>query len=83
MAGGRIAIELVVLLVIAAAGIVGRLLFRRPWTVRARNSDRQLEWKVRGWRASGDIVDEVARRIVAGDDPSQLESGHQDQLLVG
>ena len=69
-----IAVELVILVLVAAVGLIGRLLFRRPWTVQARARHRRLEWQVRGWRASGELIDEVAERLAAGEDPKQIES---------
>src|SRR5687767_12237701 len=39
-------IELVVILVLFFAGLAGRLLFRRPWTVRARAERRTHRWQV-------------------------------------
>jgi hypothetical protein len=51
----------VILLLLALAGVVGRLLFRRPWIVDAMDpAGAHHEWPVVGWRASG-----VARRFIA------------------
>jgi hypothetical protein len=80
-----IAIELLIVLLLALAGIVGRVLFRRPWTVEARGARDHLTWEVPGWRASGELVEDIGRRIVAGEDPRriQLSLRNQDQLHVG
>jgi hypothetical protein len=68
-----VALEVVVVVLAAAVGLVGRLLFRRPWTVYARAEPRRLEWHVPGWRASGELIDEIAERLAGGEDPRQIE----------
>lgn len=53
--------ELLLLLVLVIGGLVGKLLFRRPWVVDAAGpGGRHHAWDVVGWRASG-----AARRFVA------------------
>jgi hypothetical protein len=69
-------IELIVLGVLLAAGIVARVLLRRPWVIEARSSDplspgRQLEWRVTGWRKSGKLIDQVISDLAAGREPPQ------------
>jgi hypothetical protein len=59
-------IELVVILVLFFAGLAGRLLFGRPWTVRARTEGRLHRWQVAGFRNSGELRDEVATAISSG-----------------
>jgi hypothetical protein len=61
-------IELLLVVVLLIGGLVGRLVFRRPWTVRARASDdrRELTWHVRGLRRSGRVRDEVAAALASG-----------------
>jgi hypothetical protein len=60
-------VDLAVLLVLAALGIVGRLLFRRPWTIEAVGSDdTRLTWHAVGWRASAARRDEIATALAAG-----------------
>ena len=68
--------ELIVFGVLLAAGIVGRVLLRRPWVIAARcsappGSGRQLEWRVTGWRKSGRLIDEVVSDLAAGREPPQ------------
>ena len=60
-------LELLLVLVAVGLGVLGRVLFRRPWTVEARvtGTNQGREWKVTGWRASGDLVDSVAERLQA------------------
>ena len=64
------------LLVIAAIGLggVARVVFRRPWTVEARvaGTNEGREWKVTGWRASGELVDTVAARVQATGRPGDV-----------
>lgn len=53
--------ELVFIVVLAVAGVVGRVLFRRPWTVDAVDpANARHTWSVVGWRASA-----AARRFIA------------------
>lgn len=60
-------IELVVVLVVFFAGLAGRLLFRRPWTVRARAATQNTrKWQVVGFRNSGELRDEIAEALRSG-----------------
>ncbi len=53
--------ELLLIVLLALAGIVGRVLFRRPWIIDAVNGNGEHHsWPVVGWRASG-----AARRFIA------------------
>src|SRR5262245_9837801 len=64
--------DLVLIVVIAVIGIVGRLLFRRPWDVVATTNGppvERVELPVVGWRASGEYIDEVAYRIESTGSP--------------
>lgn len=57
-------IELIVLLVLLVAGLFGRVVLRRPWTVRARAGDgREEQWQVSGFRRSGELRDTVAESL--------------------
>jgi hypothetical protein len=55
--------------------VVGRVLFRRPWTVDAVDPvGARHTWSVVGWRASGTARQLVADRIAAtGTVPTQEE----------
>jgi hypothetical protein len=69
-------VELIILGVVLAAGVVGRVLFRQPWLIEARSSDRltpgrQLEWRVTGWRKSQELIDKVISDLAAGREPPQ------------
>jgi hypothetical protein len=60
-------VDVVVLLLLAGLGMVGRVVFRRPWTVEARAGDGTvLTWPVVGWRASGERCAEVAELLASG-----------------
>ncbi len=66
-------LELLVLLVVAVGAVVTKVVFRRPWVVEAEALDgpragRLLAWRIVGWRASGQQVVDVARRLEAGVD---------------
>lgn len=68
-------IELIVVGALLAAGVMARTLLRQPWVVEATSSDsltsgRLLEWRVRGWRKSGKLIDQVASDLSAGHEPS-------------
>jgi hypothetical protein len=60
-------IELLIVLVLFFAGLAGRLLFRRPWTVRARSKSRMVRhWQLVGFRASGRLRDDIAAALRDG-----------------
>ena len=56
--------SLLIIPITFVAGIAGRVLFRRPWTIEA-TGPRLVEWKVVGWRASSRAADRMERAIVA------------------
>lgn len=58
--------ELLLVLALALAGVVGRVLFRRPWIVDAvAPNGAHHEWSVVGWRASAAARSLVADRVTA------------------
>jgi hypothetical protein len=59
------AVELVAVLLLLLLGALARIVLRRPWTVEARlkGTNQGREWKVVGWRASGELVETMADRI--------------------
>ncbi|HEX2040128.1 MAG TPA: hypothetical protein VHF47_10400 [Acidimicrobiales bacterium] len=63
--------EVALVLLLAAAGAMARIVLRRPWVVEATPATGSgcFRWKVVGWRRSGEVVDEVARRLAAGERP--------------
>lgn len=58
-------IELLIVLAIVTIGVVGRMLFGRPWTVEARRDGdgAGYEWQTTGWRASNELVHAVAGQL--------------------
>lgn len=64
-----LAFDIALILLVAAAGVVARVLFRRPWVVEAHEEGRvgeRREWLVIGWRASGRVIEEVAVALESG-----------------
>ena len=59
------AVELVAVLLLLLLGALARIVLRRPWTVEARvkGTNQGREWKVVGWRASGELVETLAERV--------------------
>jgi hypothetical protein len=69
-------VELIILGVVLAAGVVGRVLFRQPWLIEARSNDpltpgRRLEWHVTGWRKSQELIEKVISDLAARREPPQ------------
>lgn len=69
-------IEIIVVGALLAAGVVSRVVLRKPWVVDARSRDsltagRELEWNVRGLRQSRELIDRVAADLAAGREPPQ------------
>ncbi len=60
-------VDLAILAVVALLGIVGKVVFRRPWVVEAvTDRGKRHEWRVVGWRHSGERCHEIARSLEAG-----------------
>ncbi len=71
-------LELIMLGVFLAAGVLARTLLGQPWVVEATSIDplgsgRRLEWRVRGWRRSRNLIAEVAAELAAGNEPSTVQ----------
>jgi hypothetical protein len=70
-------IELIILGLLVAAGILGRALLGRPWVVRAiptSGHDPALAWKVTGISRSARVIDEVASSLTQGLPPVPVEA---------
>jgi len=72
-------IELILLGLVVAVGIVGRTLLGRPWIVQAlplapEAGEQTLSWRVVGWRRSNRLIDEVAASLGDGLNPSPAEA---------
>jgi hypothetical protein len=62
--------ELIIVGVLLATGIIGRLFLGRPWIIEANSSSGEtLTWEVAGWRQSRHALDETARALAAGREP--------------
>jgi hypothetical protein len=73
-----IALEIAILIALLSSGIVGRVLLRRPWTIEAvdlTHPQRSAAFAVKGWRRSGDAIDELARAIPVSGLPEQISKG--------
>jgi hypothetical protein len=57
--------ELLLIAALVGIGLAGRVLFGRLWTVEAHQEgdDHAYEWKVAGWRASGELVRSIADQL--------------------
>lgn len=69
-------VELIILGLVLAAGLVSRVVLRKPWVIEARSSDpltsgRRLEWHVTGWLRSSRLIDQVVSDLAAGREPPQ------------
>jgi hypothetical protein len=60
-------LEVLIVLVLLIGGVGARLVFRKPWTIRARASDgRELSWRAPGFRRSGRVRDDAAAALALG-----------------
>jgi hypothetical protein len=67
-------VDLAILLVLALGGLVARVLFRRPWLIDARDgTGRVLRWRVVGWQASAQRVDDIRHLLADGMVPPDAE----------
>jgi hypothetical protein len=65
-----LAIELTILIVLTIVGLIGRILFRKPWLVFARTKDAVAHAEVVGWRASRQWLRDAETRIASGLEPA-------------
>lgn len=62
-------IELLIVLLFLISGVIGRVIFRRPWTIRAipvQSPEPAREWKVVGWLDSRRLMREIAAGLENG-----------------
>jgi hypothetical protein len=71
-----LALELLIVIVVALAGIVGRVVFRRPWIVFARSGDARIELPVVGYFNSRRELAELASRLSLG---TELQAAPSDR----
>ncbi len=70
-----IAVDLMIVLVLLVVALVGRVLFRRPWTVEATAGDgERVVAEVVGWRAALRRRDEIAESLRLGQRPVDVLS---------
>lgn len=78
--------SLLIIPITFVAGIVGRVLFRRPWAIEATavqaTEETEVAWSVAGWRASSRAADQMAAAIratgdVADDPPLVTPRAHR------
>jgi hypothetical protein len=72
-----VAFELVLVFLVLSSGLVGRVFLRRPWAVEAINLDhpeRSAAYPIKGWRRSGEAIQELTRAIPANGAPERLSS---------
>ena len=60
-------VDVAIVLLLAALGVLGRIVLRRPWVVEAvrAGGDEVIRWHVVGWRASGEHRDRVAEYLAS------------------
>jgi hypothetical protein len=76
-------IELIIVGLVVAAGVLGRALLQRPWVVQASpigDGKSPLAWKVVGWRRSRRLIGEVAAQLESGLEPAP---GEHAELIDG
>ncbi len=71
-----IAIELLIVIFVALAGIIGRVVFRRPWIVFARTKDVVHEWPVVGYLNGRRRIQEISSQLALG---TQLDPAPRDR----
>jgi hypothetical protein len=60
-------IEVLIVIVLLVGGLAARLVFRKPWTIRARAEDgRELTWRAPGFQRSGRVRDDAATALALG-----------------
>lgn len=62
-------IDVAVLGALAVAGILARVVLRRPWEVEAVGPTSRLTWRVAGWSRSGRAVAAISERLARGEIP--------------
>lgn len=69
-------VDVVVVVALVVGGVVARVVFRRPWTVEARDgAGGQVTRRVVGWVASGRVRDEMAAELAHGRAPPPAPRG--------
>jgi hypothetical protein len=61
-----LALELLIVIFVAIAGVIGRVVFRRPWIVFARNGEKRVEYPVVGYFNSRRKLQDIASQLSLG-----------------
>ena len=61
-----IAIELMIFITLAIAGLIGRVVFRRPWIVFAKSGENRFEYPVVGYFNSRRKLQDLASQLSIG-----------------
>ncbi len=60
-------LDVLLVILLTLLGVIGRVVFRRPWTIEAvGDDDSRYAWHVVGWRESKALVTELADRLRVG-----------------
>jgi hypothetical protein len=71
-----LALELLIVIVVALVGILSRVVFRRPWIVFARTKDQRHEWPVVGYLNGRRRIQEISSQLALG---TQLDPAPRDR----
>jgi len=55
------------------AGLFGRVVLRKPWTVFAKSGDALVERQVVGWRGSKREIADLGGALASGLEPARLD----------
>jgi hypothetical protein len=72
-----VALELIAVISVLCSGVVGRLVFGRPWTVEAVRRDdrrRSVTFPVKGWGRAGEAARGLAQVIAATGRPEDFRA---------
>ena len=64
-------VDLAWLLLVGVFGVLGRVVLRRPWRVESTSDGERHEWFVQGFRAAGQLRDDLADRYRHGHKPHE------------
>ena len=66
-------LDLIVVIALVVGGVVGRVAFRRPWTIEAMAEDgRRWSAEAVGWKASGQRRQDMADHLAARRRPEEM-----------
>ena len=68
-----IAIELLIVTALFTAGLFGRVVLRKPWTVFAKSGEALVERQVVGWRGSKREIADLGGALASGLEPARLD----------